>query len=67
MINAQNTLFLFLIGLLVVVVIVDDYLIAIDYKTPFVLGTSLDWVYSVACRSASARALKAHSALLFHE
>jgi hypothetical protein len=33
------------------------------YNTPFVLGTSLPPVLSIACRIARARALKADSAL----
>lgn len=40
-----------------------DALLRFYYNTPFVLGTSLPPVLSMACRIARARALKADSAL----
>ena len=53
----------YILGLTVVISLASILLNKYYYKTPFVLGTSSDPVFSIACLMARANALKADSAL----
>jgi hypothetical protein len=63
LVKSSNRQKVYILGLTVVMSSASIFLNKYYYKTPFVLGTSSDPVFSIACLMARANALKADSAL----